>query len=363
MKQDVHCVIMAGGVGSRFWPMSRQSMPKQYLDILGTGSSLIQLTHNRFLSICDERNFMVVTSAEYTELTQQHLPSLKPGQILAEPARRNTAPCIAYAAYKLRKTNPDAVMVITPSDHIILKMDAFTEAIEQGIKHAAETNHLVTLGIQPTRPDSGYGYIQFHHQSDYAAKSVKRVKTFTEKPSVDLALQFLQSGDFYWNSGMFIWKVSAIIEAFETHLPVMAEFFEQCNADYWEESESKAISKVYSVCDSISIDYGIMEKANNVDVILGQDFGWSDLGTWGSLYEQIKQGESSNVALGGNIKTYDSKGSMIMIPKNKLAIIQGLNNYIVIDTEDVLLICQKDEEQKIKQFVQDVKLSKGAKFL
>ena len=363
MKQDVHCVIMAGGVGSRFWPMSRQQMPKQYLDILGTGSSLIQLTHDRFKSICDENSFMVVTSSDYVDLTQQHLPTLKPGQILAEPARKNTAPCIAYAAYKLHKKNPDAIMVITPSDHIILKPDAFKETVQEGIKHAAETNHLVTLGIHPTRPDSGYGYIQFHHDSEYAASGVRRVKTFTEKPSVEIALQFLQSGDFYWNSGMFIWKVSAIVAAFEKHLPEMADFFDQCQADYWEASETEAIGKVYTQCENISIDYGIMEKAENVDVILGQDFGWSDLGTWGSLYEQLKLSESANVVIGANVKTYDSKESMILIPKDKLAVIQGLVNYIVIDTPDVLLICQKDEEQKIKQIVQDLKLDKKSKFL
>ena len=363
MNKNVHCVIMAGGVGSRFWPMSRQNMPKQYLDILGTGSSLIQLTHDRFSNICSEENFMVVTSDAYAELTKEHLPKLTKDQILLEPNRKNTAPCIAYAAYKLYKDNPDSIMLISPADHIILKQDPFNQAVEEGIKHATETGNLVTLGIQPTRPDSGYGYIQFHRDSSYDAQSIRKVKTFTEKPSTEMALQFLQSGDFYWNSGMFIWKTSSIVEAFKQHLPEMAEAFESCSDAYWTEGESAAIDSIYSSCESISIDYGIMEKAVNVDVVLGQDFGWSDLGTWGSLYEQMHEERGSNVVLGDQVNVYDSTDSMIMIPKDKLAVIQGLSNYIVIDTEDALLICQKDEEQKIKKFVEDLKSQGKKKFL
>lgn len=362
MSNDVYCVIMAGGVGSRFWPMSRQAMPKQYLDILGTGSSLIQLTHERFQPFCRPEQFLVVTSEDYTQLTKEHLPTLGNQQILAEPARRNTAPCIAYAAYKLYQQDPEAVMVITPADHIILKQQAFEACISQGIDHARKTGHLVTLGIKPTRPDSGYGYIQFHRDDSYENSSVKRVKTFTEKPDVDLALQFLQSGDFYWNSGMFIWKVSSIIEAIEQHLPDMAEAFSSCRDDYWKDSEQQAVQGVYGECESISIDYGIMEKADNVDVVLGDDFGWSDLGTWGSLYEQLNKNEHNNVCQ-GEIKTYNTKDSILYVPKEKLAVIQGLENYIVIDTPDVLLICQKDEEQKIKQFVTELKSDGAKKYL
>ncbi len=360
----MYCVAMAGGIGSRFWPMSRQSMPKQYLDILGTGSSLIQLTYERFNPICPPENFYVVTSKEYAEITKQHLPKLDNHQILLEPSRRNTAPCIAYAAYKLFKKDPESVMVITPADHIILKQKTFQTAIEAGIEHAINTGNLVTLGIEPTRPDSGYGYIQFHRDSSQSNPMIRKVKTFTEKPSVDMALKFLQSGDFYWNSGMFIWKTSAIIQALEAHLPGIAEDFNSMNDAYWTDDESQTLEKVYAQCESISIDYGIMEKAENVDVVLGQDFGWSDLGTWGSLYDQIDKTDAhKNVALGDNVRVYDSKSSIMMIPKNKLAVIQGLDNYIVIDTKDALLICQKDEEQKIKQFVSDLKSDGKSEYL
>lgn len=343
--------------------MSRQNMPKQYLDILGTGSSLIQLTKKRFENLCQNENFLVVTSKEYYDITAEHLPQLRADQILAEPSRKNTAPCVAYAAYKLWKTNPDAVMVITPADHIILHQVHFESTITTAIEHAKESGHLITLGIRPTRPDSGYGYIQFHRESDYGSEMIKRVKTFTEKPSVDLALQFLQSGDFYWNSGMFIWKASSIVEAFEKHMPDLAKSFEEQLGALNTNEESIAINNIYSECTSISIDYGIMERAQNVDVILGNDFGWSDLGTWGSLFEQLKSPADSNVSIGGKIKAYDTDQSIVMVPKDKLAVVQGLTNYIVIDTEDVLLICQKDEEQKIKQFVQDLKQDKDSRYL
>ncbi len=363
MNKDVHCVIMAGGVGSRFWPMSRETMPKQYLDILGTGSSLIKLTYDRFEDLSPRENFMVVTSSAYAELTQKHLPDLREDQILLEPSRKNTAPCIAYAAYKLYKKNPESIMVITPADHIILKEKTFHSAFNDAISHASQTGHLVTLGIQPTRPDSGYGYIQFHRDSEHDTENIKKVKTFTEKPTTDLALKFLQSGDFYWNSGMFIWKTSSIIEAIRKHLPDMAEAFESCKDDFWTGNEGNSISRIYSECQSISIDYGIMEKADNVDVVLGQDFGWSDLGTWGSLYDQVKTKDGENVSFGKNVKTYETSSSIVMMPKNKLAVIQGLHNYIVIDTEDALLICQKDEEQKIKQFVKDLEGEGKSEFL
>jgi mannose-1-phosphate guanylyltransferase len=363
MNNNVHCVIMAGGVGSRFWPMSRQNMPKQYLDILGTGSSLIKLTYDRFKHITPTENFMVVTSSNYSKLTHDHLPNLKTNQVLLEPQRKNTAPCIAYAAFKLFEKDPDSIMVITPADHIILKEHAFHASINEAIEHASTTGNLVTLGIQPTRPDSGYGYIQFHREGNYSAESIKKVKTFTEKPSTDLAIKFLQSGDFYWNSGMFIWKTSAIIDAIKKYLPDMAEAFETCKEDYWSNEETQSINRIYSECQSISIDYGIMEKADNVDVVLGQDFGWSDLGTWGSLYDQVKSASGANVNFGDNVRSYDTNSTIVMMPKDKLAVIQGLDNYIVVDTEDALLICQKDEEQKIKQFVKDLENNGKSSFL
>jgi len=352
--ENVYCVVMAGGIGSRFWPMSREKSPKQFLDILGTGSSLIQLTYERFSSFVPDSNFMVVTSDDYVSLTKSHIPAMNPELILAEPGRKNTAPCIAYAAYKLYKENPDAIMIISPADHVILKQKAFETTMQTAISHASETDHLVTIGIKPSRPDTGYGYIQFHQASKYTRDDVKQVKTFTEKPQVDLALQFLQSGDFYWNSGMFIWKVSAIVKAFEQHMPDLASAFNSKLASLNTEQEEEAIKDIYGSCESISIDYGIMEKAENVDLVLS-DFGWSDLGTWGSLYEQLSTEAGSNVVINGEVKTYSTNHSIIRMPKDKLAVVQGLTNYIVVDTDDVLLICQKDEEQKIKQIVADLR--------
>jgi mannose-1-phosphate guanylyltransferase len=292
----------------------------------------------------------------------EHLPALRKDQILGEPARKNTAPCIAYAAYKLYQKNKDAVMVISPSDHVILKPGEFSDAMESAVEHARKTGNLMTLGIRPSRPDSGYGYIQFHVGDAKDKSPIRKVKTFTEKPSVDLALKFLQSGDFYWNSGMFIWKVSAIIEAFEKHLPDIAKVFEEHLDAFNTPKEAKAVREIYGQCPNISIDYGIMEHAKNVDVVLG-DFGWSDLGTWGSLYEQLAENTDTNVKLGGKVRAYDSSYSIVKVPDGKLAVVQGLSNYIVIDTPDVLLICQKDEEQKIKQFVQDLKQDKENNFL
>ncbi len=359
---NVYSVIMAGGIGSRFWPMSRQSKPKQFLDILGTGKSLIQMTHERLSPLCGNDNFLVVTSDEYLDLCSEQLPAIGSEKILAEPMRKNTAPCIAYAAYKLRHTDPDAVMVVSPADHIILKEDQFLRTLKQSVEHARNTGHLVTIGIKPTRPDSGYGYIQFYRDRQYGVEDIQRVKTFTEKPSVELAIQFLQSGDFYWNSGMFVWKVSSIIEAFEQLMPDMARLFEENAQSLNSEQEETTIESIYSQCPNISIDYGIMEKAKNVDVVLG-DFGWSDLGTWGSLHEQLLEESDSNVEISGKLRTYDTSNSIIKAPDDKLVVVQGLNNYIVIDEGDVLLICQKGEEQKIKQFVNDLKTDKEVEFI
>ena len=320
------------------------------------------MTYERLSMLTGPDKFLVVTSDEYIDLCAEHLPNLESDRILAEPMRKNTAPCIAYAAYKIRMSDPDAMMVVSPADHVILKEELFIRTLKQAVEHARNTGHLVTIGIKPTRPDSGYGYIQFYRDQQYGVEDIQRVKTFTEKPSVELAIQFLQSGDFYWNSGMFVWKVSSIIEAFERLMPDMARLFEENVSNFHNGSEAEAINQIYSQCPNISIDYGVMEKAKNVDVVLG-DFGWSDLGTWGALYEQLEKDVSTNVKLNGNIRTYDSNNSIFRTPKDKLVVIQGLNNYIVIDEGDVLLICQKDEEQKIKQFVQDLKADKETRYL
>lgn len=334
--------------------MSRQSKPKQFLDVLGVGKSLLTLTAERLIPLAPATNHWVVTSAEYSTLVAGHLPNLRPDQILGEPSRKNTAPCIAYAAYKLLALQPDAVMVICPADHVVMQPAAFTQVLQQAIAHAVNHDRLITIGIQPTRPDTGYGYIQYH---DAQAHGLHRVKTFTEKPSLDLALQFLQSGDFAWNSGMFIWKVKSIIKAFETYMPDMAKSFEDRLHLLNTPDEERAIADIYAECPNISIDYGVMEQAQNVDMALG-DFGWSDLGTWGSLHEQLVADEGGNTCAGGRLITDESFGCTVKLDTNKLAVVQGLENYIVVDTDDVLLICRRDEEQKIKQYVQDLRKSR-----
>lgn len=356
-----YCVIMAGGIGSRFWPMSRTSFPKQFHDILGTGYTLIQQTFERFLKICPRENIFIVTNELYRELVKEQLEGLSNEQILCEPSRRNTAPCVAYANEKIRLKNPNARIIVAPSDHLVLKETAFISTIETALEQAEKTGNLITLGIKPSRPDTGYGYIQFTETDEAVSDKVKKVKTFTEKPNIDLAREFLKSGDFYWNSGIFVWTLPAISNAFRSHLPEVTELFEGAIDALNTEREATKISEVYSVCESISIDYGIMEKAENVNVVLS-DFGWSDLGTWGSLFTHISKDRDHNAVVGKNVVLYDSHENMINVPENKLVVIQGLDDYILVDTNDVLLICPKEEEQKIKQVVNDLKTGKNARF-
>ncbi len=357
MKQNTYCVIMAGGIGSRFWPMSRTSFPKQFHDVLGTGSTLIQQTFERFLSICPAENILVVTSDIYKSLVQEQLPDILEENILLEPNRRNTAPCIAYASHRIKQENPDAVMIVAPSDHLVLKENAFQKTVECAIEQAETSNNLVTLGIKPSRPDTGYGYIQFMDDKDIKLEGVKKVKTFTEKPDIELAREFIKSGDFYWNSGIFIWTVDAILSAFESFLPEINDLFVGIADSFKTEEEGAKIASVYSVSESISIDYGVLEKAKNVNVVLS-DFGWSDLGTWGSLYAQIKKDEQGNAVVGKNVMLTKSEGNMISAQEDKLMVIQGLENFILVDTPDVLMLCPKEDEQKIKQIVNDLKVNK-----
>jgi len=285
MNKNDYCVIMAGGIGTRFWPISRSSHPKQFIDILGTGQTLLQQTYNRFIRICKKENIYIVTNEIYKNLILQQIPDISEDQIVCEPSRRNTAPCIAYSCYKIYIKNPDANIVVSPSDHIIIKEDAFVEVIHAGLKASATNDWLLTLGIKPSRPDTGYGYIQFN--KDIASgeeKRIKKVKTFTEKPALEMAKSFLLSGDFLWNSGIFIWKAKNILSAFEIYLPEIASIFKEGEKKYNTSKEKSFITNAYAICRSISIDYGIMEKADNV-YVLQSDFGWCDLGTWGSLYE------------------------------------------------------------------------------
>lgn len=353
---------MAGGIGSRFWPMSTTRYPKQFHDVLGIGRTLIQQTFDRFRDICPAENVFVVTNRDYREMVLEQLPELTSNQVLCEPSRRNTAPCIAYAAYKIRQINPEARMVVAPADHLILDSAEFNRIIRIALDQASRGDNLVTLGIRPSRPDTGYGYIQFTEAKDAVGKEVKKVKTFTEKPDLDIAKQFLESGDFYWNSGIFVWSLKSIVDALEKHMPEMAELFATGSNHYNSDKEDAFIGKVYQVCTNISIDYGIMEKAKNVNVVLS-DFGWSDLGTWGSLYTHLEKDKNQNAAVGDNIMLYECKGNVIHMPKEKLVVIQGLTDYIVVESEDTLLICKKADEQKIKQFVNDIKVNKGEDFI
>ncbi|MBL7882746.1 MAG: mannose-1-phosphate guanylyltransferase [Bacteroidia bacterium] len=362
MKNN-YCVIMAGGIGSRFWPMSRTSHPKQFMDILGTGETLLQQTYNRFLKLCPKENIYIVTNDSYVGLVNEQIKGIKSKNILSEPARKNTAPCVAYACYKIAQMNPDALTVIAPSDHLITKEDTFVKAIKACYAKAASEDCLVTLGINPSRPDTGYGYIQFK-ESEIAEKDkrIKKVKTFTEKPDLEMAKFFLQSGDFLWNSGIFIWSVKSVIKAFEKHCPDMDAIFKEGNDKYNTPQEIDFINKAYTSCKNISIDYAIMEKAENV-YVRSSIIGWSDLGTWGSLYEHVKQDDNKNAVVGKNVMLYDSKNCIVNVPKDKLVIMQGLDDYIVVESDGILLICKKEDEQQIRNFVNDVKVNKGEKFV
>ncbi len=362
-KKNNYCVIMAGGVGARFWPMSKTSRPKQFIDILGVGKTLIRMTFERFTRICPVENIYVVTNEIYEDLVLEQLPELSKNQVLCEPARRNTAPCVAYANYKIKQTNPDALVVVAPSDHIILKEDEFVRNIETALKVAAENDWLLTLGIQPSRPDTGYGYIQFtEDQVNTEIPELHKVKTFTEKPNLEIAESFLASGDFLWNSGIFIWSLKSIMTAFSTLLEEVDGLFAEGLGKYNTADEVGFIRDTYAVCKNISIDYGIMEKADNVHV-LAVDFGWSDLGTWGSLYTIRKKDNNQNAVVGNNVMLYNTQNCIVNVPQNKLVVLQGLKDYIVVEDDNTLLVCRKDDEQQIRQFVADIKVEKGEKFV
>ena len=357
-----YCVIMAGGVGTRFWPMSKSSRPKQFIDVLGTGKTLIQMTFDRFTKICPPENILVVTNEIYKELVLEQLPLMKENQVLCETARRNTAPCVAYANYKIREENENALVVVAPSDHIILKEDEFVANITTALQAAKENDWLLTLGIKPSRPDTGYGYIQFVDENVYPDDHLKKVKTFTEKPNLEIAKSFLESGDFLWNSGIFIWSLKNIMAAFEQHLEDVDSLFKVGIGKYNTGLEKDFIEETYSVCRNISIDYGIMEKAKNV-YVLAVDFGWSDLGTWGSLYSIRDKDENNNTVVGDNVLMYDAKNCLVNVPQNKLVVVQGLDDYILVEDDDTLLVCRKEDEQQIRQFVNDVKVEKGDKYV
>jgi mannose-1-phosphate guanylyltransferase len=354
---------MAGGIGSRFWPLSKITKPKQFLDILGTGRSLLQATYDRFSEIILPQNIIIVTNAIYRDFVFEQLPGLTPAQVLLEPMRKNTAPCIAYANHRIRMMNPDAVFVVSPADHLILKQDIFLNEIKQALEIASSENVLLTLGIKPNRPETGYGYIQANTKKlQGKPENLRKVKTFTEKPDIELARVFFESGEFYWNSGIFIWSLNAIMTAFRQYLPEVDALFSSRPEVYNTEEEQNFITGVYASCKNISVDYGIMEKAEDVYVFFS-DFGWSDLGSWGSLYEHSALDDEGNMVSGANVFSYDVTNCIINVPSDKIVVLQGLDNYIVVESGNILLVCRKEDEQRIKQFVNDVKIEKGEEYI
>ena len=358
MTENNYAVIMAGGIGSRFWPMSRNYYPKQFHDVLGMGKTMLQQTAERYFGICPQENIYVVTNRDYYALVKKQLPYLADDQILLEPIGRNTAPCVAYAAGKIYSKNPNANLIVSPSDHVILKEEEFQNTIRKGLEATAASDILLTLGIRPSRPDTGYGYIQYHAGEG----DLRKVKTFTEKPHLDLAKKFLESGDFVWNAGIFLWSAKTVLAAIAKHLPDLAEIFEDGAKVYYTDKEQAFVNTAYSQCKNISIDYGIMEKSDNVYVMLSE-FGWSDLGTWKSLYDISEKDAKGNV-LDGNIMVYDTKNTIVKTTaKDKLIVVHGLNNFIVAESDDVIMICPLDDEQRVKDFVADTKAQKDKRFI
>jgi mannose-1-phosphate guanylyltransferase len=358
--QNNYVAIMAGGIGSRFWPVSRTKHPKQFLDLLGTGRSLIQWTYNRFQHICPKENIYFITNQSYIKTLKDQIPEINDANIISEPSRKNTAPCAAYFAHKMMALNPNANIIMSPADHLIMDERAFERTAYDALDFVSRHDALLTLGIKPTRPDTGYGYIQYDVEEEL--DKVYRVKTFTEKPSLELARTFLKSGDFLWNSGIFVWNVKTIMSELEKYLPEMHEVFLQATDAYNTPREFEVINELYSQCTNISIDYGIMEKAKNVYVIPSY-FGWCDLGTWESAYENSSKDYLGNAVYGDNVMVVDATECMVKAPKEKLVVLQGLEQFIVIDTNDVLLICERNREQQIKEYVAEVKRNKGDKYL
>lgn len=361
MKKN-YCVIMAGGIGARFWPLSKSSTPKQFLDIMGTGRSFIRATYERFLPLVPTENFLVVTSELYKELVLEHLPELSESQVLCEPLRRNTAPCIAYATYRIESQCPDANIVVTPADHLVIDNREFEKVVARGLEFVTGNEKLLTIGIEPTRAETGYGYIQYNF-SKAQGEGIFKVKTFTEKPNKELAEAFVGSGDFLWNSGIFIWSAAAIKAAFKSYLPQIAKNFSKGASVYGTPQEKEFIDSLYPHCENISIDYGIMEKATEVYLSVG-NFGWSDIGTWGSLYQNaLTKDENGNVKTSENILTYNTQNSIISVDSSKVVIVEGLDGYLVAAKDDVVLITRLENEQNIRNYVDDVRYNIGEEYV
>ena len=360
MNENNYVAILAGGIGSRFWPVSRLDYPKQFLDLLHVGKTLIQTTYDRFVQYIPPENIYVVTTRQYQHIVEQQLPKLRRENILCEPSRKNTAPCIAYVSYKLHQLNPKSNLICAPADHLILDETQFRKVTLEALEFTEKNNALITLGLKPHAPNTGYGYIQ--HDQYAVNDNVYKVKTFTEKPDIELAKKFLISGDFLWNAGIFVWRTESIIGAFAKHLPEIHELFDGARQDLTGPGEANALELIYPLCVTISIDYGILEKAENVYVI-PSEFGWSDLGTWGGTYENFDKDGDDNSVTGDNIILFDTRNNIVYSQNDRLLILQGLKDFIVVDTKDVLLICKKDKEQNIKEYVAEIKRNKGDRYL
>lgn len=357
--ENKYCVIMGGGIGSRFWPFSRENKPKQFLDFFGIGRSLLQMTVDRFAKIIPMENIYIITNKRYASLVKEQLPLLREDQMLLEPARRNTAPCIAYAAYHIKACNPDANIVVAPSDHLILKEEEFLTAVEQGFDFVKNNNALLTLGIKPSRPETAYGYIQ---RSDEMIGNFAKVKTFTEKPNLELAKVFQASGEFFWNSGLFLWNVDAIIDALHKFLPDLTARFDLGLDVFNTDAETDFINEHFPYSPNISVDYGVMEKADNM-YMLCVDIGWADLGTWGSIFDIAPHDEHNNTILKTRALMYESGDNIISLEStNRLVVIQGLKDFIVAESGNVLLICKKKDEDRIKQYMADAQIKYGDEF-
>ncbi|MDD4778516.1 MAG: mannose-1-phosphate guanylyltransferase [Fermentimonas sp.] len=358
-NKNNYCVIMSGGVGSRFWPFSKENKPKQFLDFFGTGRSLLQSTYDRFKKVVPAENIFIVTNDAYAEMTKQQLPEIKDNQLLLEPMRRNTAPAIAFATFRINAINPDANIIVAPSDHLIMKEDQFEIDMLKGLEFVNDNPVLLTLGITPSRPETGYGYIQVNEKEK---DGIHKVKAFTEKPNLELATKFVESGEFVWNSGIFLWNVKSIMDAFSVHLPDMSQKFSEGKDLFNTPAEKEFIDASFPFCPNVSIDYGIMEKADNVYVNIS-NFGWSDLGTWGALHEVSERDDSNNANLNCKTLYIESSDNIVAMNEDKLVVIQGLDDYIVAESDNVLLICKKSEEQRIKHFVTDVKFRYGDEYV
>lgn len=358
-KSHRYCVIMCGGIGSRFWPYSRTDQPKQFIDFFGTGRSLLQMSYDRILPVVPRENILILTNARYADKIREQLPELDESQILLEPDRRNTAPCVAWAAYHLAAIDPEASMIVTPSDHLITREPVFEKCVVRGFEFVENNDALLTLGIHPTRPETGYGYIQMGAEVE---PGLMKVKTFTEKPNRELAQVFLETGEFLWNAGIFLWSVKSILNAFRLYAPDLCSEFDQGKDCFGTPAERAFIEEHFPSCPSISIDFAVMEKAQNV-YVESADFGWSDLGTWGSLYDISPKNIDANVTQKCHVASYNSRGNIFMVPDDKLVVVSGLNDYIIADAGDVLLVCPRSEEQRIKHMVNDIQQRYNDKYM